>query len=314
MGEVRVGPAGAWDVLAVEEDVDEVERVGVVGEPAGRREVVRLAGCRESREELRSGEELRLDVDLDRGEVLLDGLRPLVAEGRVLGVQDSRRRHLPRRRGEGLGRDEIRPAEWVEVVVTEAGHPRRQDLVGRSVAVCTLGGRHGRPVERVVDRLPQIRVREERPAGVERDVPDREQRVDEELLVTGLRRRAARAVGGADLSVVRARQPVGRVVDVARHDLGLGRRRRDVGLVDDRVEELRPFPAVVRVQAKHRRAVAAERLDVVRPGRGHDGVREGGRRADGDGAEERRREACEEVSRRPLELDHQLLLLADRDP
>ena len=298
----------------MEKDVDEVERVGIVVDPARGREVVRLPRGGELREEHRRGEELRLDVDLDRGQVRLDDLRPVVARRAVLGVQDGRCRHLPRRRRQGLGGGEIRAAQRVEVVVPEPGHPRRENLVRRREPVRPCGSRHRRPVERVVDRLPQLHVREERPARIERDPPGREQRIDEELLVTRLRRRAAGAEVGADLRVVVERQPVGCVVDAPRLDVGLARRLRDVGLVDDCVEEPRPFAAVVRVAPEHRRAVAVERLDVVRAGRGHHGIRVGGRCVERNGAEQRQRETREEVSRRPLQLNHQLLLLADRDP
>src|SRR5437764_68941 len=140
--EVRqVGVVGRLDPRAVQQDVDEVERVGVVGRPAHGGEVERLASSSRPLEDLRPLEEVRVDGDPDRREIGRDHLREVVAELDVAGVEHRRRRGLAGLRSQRLCRRDVRTVERIEVVVVEAGHPRRQDLVGRRVAVCTVDSR-----------------------------------------------------------------------------------------------------------------------------------------------------------------------------
>ena len=64
-----------------------------------------------------------------------------------------------------------------------AGHPGHEVLVGRHPAVgAEPRSDERRPVERVVDRLAQARIREERPRRVQCDVAERHRRVDEARL------------------------------------------------------------------------------------------------------------------------------------
>ena len=139
------------------------------------------------------------------------------------------------------------------------------DLVVRSVAE---GSGQRAPVERVVDRTAQPRLTEERSSCVEGDVVDERRRIEEELLMPGPGRAAARPVSLVE-HPTRGEQR-GRVVEILREEIGRSpvrerdrRRGRDVFRVDDARWPTGTAAVIVGISQEHR-TIARCRRQVVR--------------------------------------------------
>ena len=178
-------------VVARQQDVDEVVRIGVVGDPALRRDVERLATGAFLVDLDGAGERVRVHVEADLLQVELKDLgrersratvRGVVLD--VLAVLDARLRHPL------LGGGDVRLLERVQSRVAEAGEARRQDLIGPLTGEVTALGEQRRAVDRVVDGLRErgaVRALEERAVMVEREVVDADLGLDPELALVDAR-------------------------------------------------------------------------------------------------------------------------------
>src|SRR6478672_2958805 len=188
--------SGVGTEVAIEQQVEEIEGVRIVGGPGHEPDVDRLPALRLPVEDIENRESLDLDGDPDWGQVLLDDLCLLRTWREVARVEHGG--PLPAacefsRLGEVA-------AKRVDRLLREARDPRRQVLVGWCRVQRAGAGeeaslpRECSPVDRVVDRPPQARIREEGTARVQRQHVRDEKRIDEELLMAGARGPAARAV------------------------------------------------------------------------------------------------------------------------
>src|SRR6476469_6944611 len=134
--------------------VDEVVRVCVVSAPRLVRDVERLAACAFLRELDGPCEELRIDLEPDLGEVVLNDLRPQRRGPAVRLVEDHVAVTGVALR-ELLRGSDVRLLEREQVCITEAGHAGRQDLVGPLTGEVAALREERTPVDHLVDGLPE---------------------------------------------------------------------------------------------------------------------------------------------------------------
>ena len=153
----RVDVVVGLDPAAVEQHVDEVRRIRIVGEPALEREVERLTARRRLLVLDDAVEQLDLDVDADLLQVELHRLRDRRALRRVERVHHGLAVARVALR-ERLRLRVVRALQRVDVEVLEARHPDRDELVGPVAGQVAVLGDHEPPVDRVRHGLPQLRV------------------------------------------------------------------------------------------------------------------------------------------------------------
>ena len=202
----------------------------------------------------------------------------------------------------------VRPLDRVDVRVPEALHVRRQDLIGSLAGVLARDAEHGRPVDRMVDGLAQVQLRQRRPARVEGEVGRVDAGVDEV------------AAGAALLDPELARQVVVRgrreaelvVVDLAGPDLEQALVDVGVGGDHDPVRVRGAVPLVEPVPLEHDLAADLPAGDPIRACGGIDADALGvDRHARLHRGEEGHRHLGEEGRIRPEEADRQRLTIRD---
>ena len=167
------------EMPAVEESGHDVGRVGVGRVRAGEKEVERLTACRRARCQLGAREWPCLDRQADSGEVGADHVRAAQRRRLVRDVDHSSTAAKVAR-GEPSRSPEIRPTEWIDVLLDEPGHGGRQELVGEAPTEIALAKDLG-TVQREVDGAAQGWVlTEQRPLGVQRQEDRAERRPHEE--------------------------------------------------------------------------------------------------------------------------------------
>ena len=259
----RVDVVVGLDAATVQEDVDEVRRIRVVGEPTLEGQVERLTAGRRLLVLHDAVEQLDLDVDPDLLQVELHGLGDGRTGRRVVRVHHGLA--VPRvALGEGLRLRVVRALQRVDVEVLEARHPVRDELVGAEAAEVAVLRHHEPTVDRVRHCLPELRVvLEDAARRVHREVPVADLRLDVELALVDavlvgellrLCRREAAQVGLATLTHEPLRRGV-RAGDPA--DL------IDVGREAERLERLLVV-LPVRVADRKSGALDVPLLEVVR--------------------------------------------------
>jgi hypothetical protein len=289
------------DVVAVQEDVQEVVRVRIVRLPPTEVELERLAAPPGRGRERARGEVPRVHVDPDLREVELDDLRDRQVRAAVAG-EHQRVRRAPLHQRLRLVQVRLRVLQRPDLEVAEPGDPGRQDLVGPLAGEVAPLREDRLPVDRQVDGLADVDVAEEPARRVHRDEVRDRHRADLVLAPVD-------AVLPGEVGVRSRVDALGAVVRLAGPDPEHLRRQGDVRIELERVDVRRTrrelVPLVERVPLQHEPRVRLPGGHVVRargderrlralrldPDRGRDRL------------EERHREPGEDVGRRLRQRD-----------